>query len=38
MEGHGKFVWRDGRYYIGQYKNDKKDGFGTKYDKNDNIM
>jgi len=26
--GKGKFVWPDGREYIGYYKNDKKEGHG----------
>ena len=28
MSGEGKYVWGDGRIYIGSYKNDKKHGFG----------
>ena len=28
MEGHGFYVWNDGRKYEGQYKDDKKHGFG----------
>lgn len=29
MNGKGKFYWPDGRIYIGDYLNDKKEGFGT---------
>jgi hypothetical protein len=28
MSGEGKYIWGDGRIYIGSYKNDKKHGFG----------
>lgn len=28
MHGRGKFLWSDGRIYEGQYKNNKKEGFG----------
>lgn len=28
MSGEGRYVWGDGRIYIGSYKNDKKHGFG----------
>ena len=28
MNGIGEFKWKDGKKYIGNYKNDKKDGFG----------
>ena len=28
MEGKGVFTWSDGRSFLGQYKDDKKDGFG----------
>ncbi len=28
MEGHGVFDWPDGRKYIGQFVNDKKEGNG----------
>jgi hypothetical protein len=28
MEGEGKFTWPDGRTYKGEYKRDKKDGYG----------
>jgi hypothetical protein len=29
MDGEGKFIWPDGRKYEGEYKDDKKDGFGV---------
>ena len=29
MHGKGEFIWKDGRTYIGDYKEDKKDGIGT---------
>lgn len=28
MNGNGKFEWPDGKVYEGQYKMDKKEGFG----------
>ena len=28
MHGKGAFTWPDGRRYIGEYANDKKEGFG----------
>lgn len=28
MEGKGEFLWKDGRKYVGTYKDDKKDGYG----------
>ncbi len=28
MHGKGKITWIDGRKYEGEYKNDKKDGYG----------
>ena len=28
MDGEGVFKWPDGRKYQGQYKDDKKDGYG----------
>jgi L1 cell adhesion molecule like protein len=28
MDGKGKFTWEDGRSYVGEYKNDKKEGIG----------
>jgi hypothetical protein len=29
MDGEGKFTWPDGRKYEGEYKDDKKEGYGT---------
>ena len=29
MHGKGTFKWLDGRYYEGEYLDDKKSGFGT---------
>lgn len=29
MHGKGKTKWPDGKSYEGDYKNDKKDGYGT---------
>ncbi len=31
MEGSGIFVWPDGRQYVGDYIDDKKEGNGTFY-------
>jgi hypothetical protein len=28
MDGKGIYKWKDGRTYEGEYKNDKKHGFG----------
>ena len=28
MHGVGKFTWKDGKTYYGEYKNDLKDGWG----------
>lgn len=28
MDGEGEFVWPDGRKYQGNYRDDKKEGFG----------
>ena len=28
MEGRGVFTWPDGKRYEGEYKNDKKSGYG----------
>ena len=25
-EGNGKFIWKNGKYYIGEWKNNKKNG------------
>jgi len=29
MEGRGLFTWSDGRKYDGEYKDDKKHGYGV---------
>ena len=29
LEGKGIFIWPDGRKYDGEYKDDKKDGYGV---------
>jgi len=29
MDGEGEFRWPDGRKYKGEYKDDKKEGFGV---------
>ena len=36
-EGNGKYIWKDGEYYIGQFKNGLSHGKGTKYISNRNI-
>ena len=28
MHGRGKYLWKDGKYYDGEYEYDKKCGFG----------
>ena len=28
MDGKGVYTWKDGRKYEGEYKNDKKEGYG----------
>ena len=37
-EGDGKFIFEDGNYYIGQFKDDLFNGKGIIYYKNGNIM
>ena len=37
IEGIGKFIWEDGNYYIGEWKNNMKHGRGTIYYKNGTI-
>lgn len=29
MEGHGEFLFSDGRKYVGEYLDDKKHGYGV---------
>ena len=29
MHGKGKYSWKDGRFYEGEYFEDKKQGYGT---------
>lgn len=31
MHGRGLYKWKDGKYYDGEYKYDKKYGFGIFY-------
>lgn len=31
MHGYGEFNWKDGKKYVGFYKQDKKEGFGIYY-------
>jgi len=31
MHGYGEFTWKDGKKYIGNYTNDRKEGFGIYY-------
>ena len=35
---NGKYIWEDGKYYIGEYKNNIPNGKGIKYYKNGNIL
>jgi hypothetical protein len=36
-EGNGKYIWEDGKYYIGQEKNGLRNGKGTMYYSNGKI-
>ena len=38
FEGNGKYIYEDGEYYIGQWKNGLKHGKGILYNKNGNII
>jgi len=29
MDGNGEFIFKDGRKYIGEWKDDKRDGLGV---------
>lgn len=29
MNGYGAYIWKDGRKFEGEYKNDKKEGRGV---------
>ena len=29
MDGSGEFTWLDGKKYVGQYVDDKKEGYGV---------
>lgn len=31
MHGRGKYIWKDGKCYDGEYEHDKKTGFGVFY-------
>ena len=35
---NGKYIWNDGKYYIGQFKNNLPNGKGTKYNFNGKIL
>ena len=35
---NGKYIYDDGKYYIGEFKNNKPNGKGIKYNKNGNIL
>ena len=37
FDGNGKYIWEDGEYYIGQFKNDLNHGKGIEYFSNENI-
>ena len=37
MDGFGEFFWKDDKRYIGNYKNDKRNGFGIFIFKSNNI-
>ena len=36
-EGNGKYIWEDGEYYIGQWKNGFIEGKGKMCDANGNV-
>ena len=37
FEGNGKYIWKDGEYYIGQYKNGLRNGKGIHFYSNGDI-
>ena len=37
MEGYGKYIYENGEYYIGEFKNDKRNGKGQEFYKNGNL-
>ena len=37
FEGYGKYIYENGNYYIGQFSNGFKNGYGTEYYKNNTI-
>ena len=37
IEGKGKYIWEDGDYYIGEFKDGLKNGKGTSYYSNGKI-
>ena len=38
FEGNGKYIWKDGKYYIGEFKKGLIHGEGTLYYQNNNIQ
>ena len=38
FEGNGKYIWEDGKYYIGQFKNNLPNGKGNIYYSNGKIL
>ena len=36
-EGDGKYIWKNGDYYIGQWKKGLRNGKGIGYDRDGNI-
>ena len=36
-EGNGKYIWEDGEYYVGQFKNNLPNGKGISYYSNNKI-
>ena len=38
FEGNGKYIFKDGSYYIGQWKNNLRNGKGIYYHSNGNII
>ncbi len=38
LKGYGKYIYEDGTYYIGKFRNNLRHGRGSIYNKNDNLL